>query len=72
MSHGGGTTVAYRLTLRESILVAEPTARLRTQCATIDDALIRLRRGESVTVAGSDMTVLRARLRATAQDQAQP
>lgn len=72
MSHGGGTTVAYRLTLRGDDLIDEPTARLRTLCATVDDALIRLRRGESVTVAGSDMTVLRARLRATSQDQAQP
>jgi len=72
MSHGGGTTVAYRLTLNGGILVAEPTARLRTQCATIDDALIRLRRGDAVTVAGSDMIALRARLASTAQDQAQP
>jgi hypothetical protein len=43
-------------------LFVAATTRLRTDCATVDDALLRLSRGEEVTVAGSDMVALRARL----------
>jgi rRNA-processing protein FCF1 len=44
-------------------LAAIPTTRLRSQCATVDDALQRLAKGERVVVAGSDMVALRDRLR---------
>lgn len=40
----------------------ELTTRLRSECATVDDALLRLAAGERVVVAGSDMFALRLRL----------
>lgn len=65
MAQAGGTTTAYKLKLQGTILIAEPAmGRPRTECATVDDALIRLRQGEQVIVAGSDMVALRARLQA--------
>ncbi len=38
------------------------TTRLRTECATVDHALIELAKGEKCVVAGSDMAALRMRL----------
>lgn len=56
-------TVAYRCrVVDETKLMTEYTSMLRTECATVDDAAQRLLRGESVTVAGSDMGQLRSRL----------
>ncbi len=67
MAQAGGTTTAYKLTLQGTILITEPAmGRLRSECATVDDALLRLKRGESVVVAGGDMIALRARLQAAA------
>ena len=43
-------------------LTCQPTARLRTECATVDHALQILARGERCVVAGSDMAALRMRL----------
>jgi hypothetical protein len=40
-------------------LFVAATTRLRTDCATVDDAFQRLSRGEAVTVAGADMPALR-------------
>lgn len=63
MAAGGSVTVAYRCRVIDEIkLVTEHTSMLRTECATVDDAVQRLNRGEMVTVAGSDMGQLRSRL----------
>lgn len=66
MAHAGGTTAAYRCT----VLIDDDGGQLRTSyttyprtlCATVDDAVQRLKQGESVTVAENDMAALRTRL----------
>jgi hypothetical protein len=50
--------------VQEYRLQTKPTTKLRTDCATISDAQERLERGETVTVASSDMMQLRSRLAA--------
>lgn len=66
MAHAGGATSAYRCTVTidddGGQLRATFTTYPRTLCATVDDAVQRLRQGESVTVAGNDMATLRTRL----------
>lgn len=63
MAAGGSVTTAYTCRVIDEIkLTTQHTPRLRTECATVDDAAQRLLRGESVTVAGSDMRQLRSRL----------
>ena len=58
----GGNTTAYRCQVVGGELSCELTTRLRSECATVDDALLRLAAGERVVVAGSDMHALRLRL----------
>lgn len=62
MAQGGSVTTAYKCTVQAYKLETEATSRLRTDCATVPDAVERLERGETVTVAGSDMMQLRSRL----------
>ncbi len=62
MAISGSATTAYECTVQEYRLITTPTTRLRTDCATVSDAHERLERGETVTVAGSDMAQLRQRL----------
>ncbi len=63
MAQGGGVTTAYTCRVVDEVkLIAEHTPRLRTECATVDDAAQRLLSGKAVTVAGSDMGQLRSRL----------
>lgn len=57
-----GECTAYSCQVVANELTALFTPRLRTDCATIDDALQRLARGEAVIVASSDMQALRTRL----------
>jgi hypothetical protein len=64
MAAGGSSTTAYECTVQAYRLTTTPTTRLRTDCATVDDAQARLERGESVVVAGSDIERLRSRLAA--------
>lgn len=70
MAVAGGACTAYRCRLADGELITKTTSALRTYCATPDDALERLGRGESVTVAGSDMVTLRAMLAAQATEDA--
>ena len=62
MAIAGGVCTAYQCQVMAGELLTRNTSMLRTYCATVDDALLRLARGETVTVAGSDMAALRARL----------
>ena len=63
MAVSGGATTAYVVQVHDWQLVATPTTRLRSECATVDHALIELAKGERCVVAGSDMAALRERLR---------
>lgn len=45
-------------------LMTKPTARLRNECTSVDDALSKLRLGEACIVAEFDMDTLRERLKA--------
>ena len=62
MAISGGATTAYVCQVSGYELVCQPTTRLRTECATVDHALIELAKGEKCVVAGSDMAALRMRL----------
>ena len=62
MAVSGGATTAYVVQVHDWQLVATPTTRLRSECATVDHALQILARGERCVVAGSDMAALRMRL----------
>lgn len=62
MAVSGSVTTAYRCQVQEYRLTTVHDPKLRSECATVDDAIQRLERGEAVTVAGSDMGQLRSRL----------
>ena len=62
MAVSGGATTAYVCQVIGYELSCTPTTRLRTECATVDHALIELAKGERCVVAGSDMAALRMRL----------
>lgn len=64
MAAGGGATTAYECRVQADKLETKPTSKLRTDCATVDHAYEVLSRGETVTVAGSDMMRLRSKLAA--------
>jgi rRNA-processing protein FCF1 len=59
----GGATTAYSCIISGMELSTAPTTRLRSECATVDDAMQRLAAGDRVVVAGSDMAALQDRLR---------
>lgn len=62
MAISGGATSAYFCEIVDCELRTTSTTRLRSACATVDDALQRLAAGERVVVAGSDVVALRDRL----------
>lgn len=62
MAIAGGATSAYRCQVVDGTLEASSTTTLRSECTAVDDAFVRLGRGERVVVAGSDMAELRKRL----------
>lgn len=64
MAAGGGATTAYECKVQGDKLETKPTTRLRSECARVADAQEKLSRGETVTVAGSDIEQLRSRLAA--------
>lgn len=69
MAVSGGVTAAYRCFVLGydqpgGRLQKEYAPRLRTECATVDDAVRRLLDGATVVVAGCDMAQLRTRLAA--------
>lgn len=67
MAMSGGEMTAYRCWVvgydqPGGKLLTEHAARLRTECATVDDAVDRLIAGGTVVVAWSDIGQLRTRL----------
>ena len=46
MAVSGGATTAYVCQVHDWRLLCEPTTRLRSECATVDHALIELAKGE--------------------------
>lgn len=64
MAVAGGATTAYMCRVIGGELLVYRTTTLRSECATVDDAVQRLARCETVTVAGGDMAELRRRLAA--------
>lgn len=62
VSTTAGECTAYQCRVVGGELSVAFAPRVRTDCATVDDALQRLERGEAVIVAGSDMQALRTRL----------
>lgn len=60
MAIAGGACSAYQVRVRERQLqVVRSTTSLRSMCTGVEEAMIRLSRGETVTVAGSEMAELR-------------
>ncbi len=62
MAIAGGATSAYRCQVIDAELEVSNTTTLRSECVAVDEAFVRLGRGERVIVAGSDMEALRRRL----------
>ncbi len=62
MAIAGGATSAYRCQVVDGALEVSNTTTLRSECVAVEAAVVRLGRGERVTVAGSDMEALRRRL----------
>ena len=62
MAIAGGATSAYRCQVIDGELEVSNTTTLRSECVEVDAAVVRLGKGERVTVAGSDMEALRCRL----------
>lgn len=53
---------AYRCQVRESRLITTHAPRPVAECATVDDAIRKLKRGKKVTVSARDMGQLRTQL----------
>jgi hypothetical protein len=64
MAIAGGACSAYsvRYDVDTKWLHVRSTTCLRSECTQIDDAEAKLRHGETVTVAGSDMAEVRRRM----------
>lgn len=60
MAVAGGACSAYQVRVQDRQLqVVRSTTSLRSMCTGVEEAMLRLGRGEMVTVAGSDITELR-------------
>lgn len=61
MAVAGGACSAYwvRWDARQHWLHVRSTTALRSECPAVEEAIERLRQGEQVTVAGSDMAAVR-------------
>lgn len=64
MAIAGGACSAYRVRYdaAQRWLHVRSTTALRSECPSVEEAVRRLRQGEQVTVAGSDMAELRRRM----------
>ena len=62
MAQAGGETTAFECKVQADRLETKQTTKPRTDCATVDHAYEVLSRGETITVAGSDMMRLRSKL----------
>ena len=60
MAIAGGACSAYQVRVQDRQLqVVRSTTSLRSMCTGVEEAMLRLSRGETVTVAGSEMVELR-------------
>jgi hypothetical protein len=62
MAIAGGACAAYRVQVRDRQIDVQSTTTLRSMCTAVEEAILRLSRGEVVTVAGSDMAEIRRRV----------
>jgi adenine deaminase len=63
MAIAGGACSAYSLQVRDGELVTVRSFHtLRSECPTVEEAVRRLRAGETVMVAGSDMQAVRRQM----------
>lgn len=62
MAIAGGATVAYTYTPRGNTVRITRTTRLRSECATVADAVTAVLAGDPATVAGDDAWAMRAAL----------
>jgi len=62
MAVAGGACAAYRVQVRDRQIHVQSTTTLRSMCTAVEEAMLRLSRGEVVTVAGSDMAEIRERV----------
>lgn len=63
MAIAGGACSAYQVQVRDRQLqVVRSTTTLRAMCTGVEEAMLRLSRGEAVTVAGSDVVEVRRRV----------
>ncbi len=63
MAIAGGATTAYKCVLTGKLLHRAPVGMIqRSQCVEPDEAIKRLRGGEGVIIAGSDIHLVRTRL----------
>lgn len=62
MADAGGQRAAYRCQVVGEQLVTVFAPQPQAECATVNDAVARLERGEAVVVASVDMGQLRSRL----------
>lgn len=60
MAIAGGACSAYQVRVSDRQLqVVRPTTTLRSMCTSVEEAILKLGRGETVTVAGSDVVEVR-------------
>ncbi len=64
MAIAGGACSAYRVQVRDRQIYVQSTTALRSMCTPVEEAMLRLSRGELVTVAGSDVVEVRRRVEA--------
>lgn len=63
MAVAGGACAAYQVRVQERQLqIVRSATTLRSMCIDVEEAMIKLSRGETVTVAGADMTEVRRRV----------
>lgn len=62
MAIAGGACSAYRVNVRDRQIHVQSTTTLRSMCIGVEEAMIKLSRGEVVTVAGADMAELRRQI----------
>jgi hypothetical protein len=62
MAIAGGACAAYRVQVLDRQIYVQSATTLRSMCMAPEEAMLRLSRGEVVTVAGSDMVEIRRRV----------
>lgn len=62
MAIAGGACSAFRVQVSDRQIYVQGTTALRSMCVAVEEAMLRLSRGEQVLVAGSDMVEIRRRV----------